>query len=154
MTPRDRTHKAGPPAALKLVPELSRPASGRRSAKQIDAEIELYAAALCTEAEIIDAADLPAGVFDAINRRRALDKGRNKGLAALRAAQLKLAETSAPMAIFLGRVYLGQSDRGETDPRASNEIAEVAQNVRERLRALVAEANQRRYDPSDDRWDE
>lgn len=37
------------------------------------------------------------------------------GLISLRRAQFKLAERSAPMAMFLGRQYLGQTDNGPSE---------------------------------------
>ncbi len=166
MTLRDHPDNAGPSARPKrsqaskgeaplftVVPRSSAPkdATGRlleNSDEELVALAEL-GAAQCTEAEAAGALGLTIeSLSDRLNRRTkahvAFEKGRNAGLKALRQAQLKLAETNASVAIFLGRVYLGQSDRREVDPRESNEIAEVAQNVRERLRALVAEANRNR----------
>ena len=162
MTPRDRTHDAGSPATpkrpsrpnavgaalLTVVPQAAPAKKVKVFVAELDTKIRDLAAKLCTEAEIIEALELRSDVFEKDNRRFAFEKGRSLGMAALRGAQLNLAETSAPMAIFLGRVYLGQSERREVDPSGSNEIAEVAQNVRERLAALVAEANQRRYTTS------
>jgi len=119
------------------------------------ADIEALGEALCSEAEVVDLLELPPDTLDRPSRRSAFNKGRRRGLAALRRAQLKLAETNASVAIFLGRVYLGQAERREGDPRESNEIAEVAQNVRDRLRALVVEANRNRGPyPGGDRRDE
>ena len=45
------------------------------------------------------------------------------GLASLRRAQFNLAKTNASMAIFLGKVYLGQSDKGYTDQDLAEAIA-------------------------------
>jgi hypothetical protein len=138
---------------LTVVPQSSAPkaAEGKlpeNSEEELAALTEL-GAAQCTEAEAAGALGLSTeSLSDRLSRRTkahvAFEKGRSAGLKALRQAQLKLAETNASVAIFLGRVYLGQSDRREIEPRESNEIGEVAQNVRERLRALVAEANRNR----------
>ncbi len=40
--------------------------------------------------------------------REGWERGRGKGKVSLRRAQFKLAETNASMAIFLGKLYLGQ----------------------------------------------
>jgi hypothetical protein len=45
------------------------------------------------------------------------------GLASLRRSQFNLAKTNASMAIFLGKVYLGQSDRGYSDEELAKAIA-------------------------------
>jgi hypothetical protein len=44
------------------------------------------------------------------------------GLVSLRRAQFNLAKTNASMAIFLGKNYLGQSDRGYTDDELTKAI--------------------------------
>jgi hypothetical protein len=44
------------------------------------------------------------------------------GLVSLRRAQFNLAKKSASMAIFLGKNYLGQSDRGYTDEELTKAI--------------------------------
>ena len=45
------------------------------------------------------------------------------GFASLRRAQFNLAKTNASMAIFLGKVYLGQSERGYSDEELAKAIA-------------------------------
>jgi hypothetical protein len=58
----------------------------------------------------------------------------------LRVAQLKLAEKSPTMAIFLGRQYLGQAERRELDASArAAETAADAEFVRAALAALAAD---------------
>lgn len=42
--------------------------------------------------------------------REAWEEGREHGKTSLRRKQFRLAETSAPMAIFLGKQYLGQNE--------------------------------------------
>lgn len=78
--------------------------------------LEKLAALMCTDEEI-------AGFFDCsldtIRRRkkedpeflRAYVKGKTSGRISLRRKQWKLAERSAPMAMFMGKNYLSQDDR-------------------------------------------
>lgn len=49
----------------------------------------------------------------------------------LRKNQLKLSETSAPMAIFLGKNYLGQSDNPAPTETATGQLAELIDGLRE-----------------------
>lgn len=76
--------------------------------------------------------------------RAAYDRGRGVGLHALRRAQFKLAETSVSMAVFLGRTYLGQSDRRELEQSAAIEVSNAAERVRTRLAALIADRRSER----------
>jgi len=84
----------------------------------------------CTEAEAASA--LGFGVEALTGNAKAveaLNQGRAEGLEALRRAQLKLAETSAPLAMFLGRNYLDQSDRRETEPSGAKEVPDAVQRL-------------------------
>lgn len=47
--------------------------------------------------------------------RAAFDEGKQVGLTSLRRTQFRLAEKNAAMAIFLGKNYLGQTDKQEID---------------------------------------
>lgn len=61
----------------------------------------------CDEADILDwCADTYGEGFEAV-----FDKKSKAGLIGLRRAQFKLAEKSAPMAMFLGKQYLGQDNK-------------------------------------------
>jgi len=173
MTPRDRTHSpvlppdhdpSAPTANAVVLSEqigadepslptlVEAPPVKTRAPSKTDrdvAELIKLGEAQCTQAEAaailqLTPDDFSPGSKPGIRRRRALQKGRSRGLSALRAAQLELAKTSAPMAIFLGRVYLGQSERREADCGEPNEVAEVAQAVRDRLAALVVDASRYR----------
>lgn len=75
--------------------------------------------------------------------RKAFMGGRGRGLQALRRSQFKLAETNATMAIFLGKTYLGQAERRESDQSAEPDVSRAAQKVRDRIAALVAAARSR-----------
>jgi hypothetical protein len=68
----------------------------------------------------------------------AFSKGRGRGLEALRRAQFKLAETNATMAIFLGKTYLGQSERQEMEQRGAIDFAGASRRVRDKLAAVIA----------------
>ena len=178
MTLRDQPDMSGPPFATaadaaskrrkapqpkdgspRPPPSAANVARSAAKKRKLDAECvrleELGAAQFCedelADALGVDAVALAKRMSGRKKGRLAYEKGRADGLVSLRNAQLKLAETSAPMAIFLGRFYLDQSERREVEPRESNEIAEVAQSVRDRLAALVAEANRNR--PGNDRGD-
>lgn len=50
---------------------------------------------------------------------------RGKGKIALRRAQFRLAEKKAAMAIFLGKQYLGQSDKVTVETREKNNLLEA-----------------------------
>ncbi|MDR3512393.1 MAG: hypothetical protein P4L73_12220 [Caulobacteraceae bacterium] len=72
--------------------------------------------------------------------REAFETARGRGLEALRRAQLKLAETNATMAIFLGKTYLGQAERRELEQSGAIDVSQASQRVRDKLAALAAES--------------
>ena len=88
--------------------------------------------------------------FKRLRRARVIyEKAGVDALARLRAAQFKLAETNATMAIFLGKQYLGQADRRELESSAQSAedaFAVDAQHVRDKLAAILADR-----DPEADR---
>jgi hypothetical protein len=100
---------------------------------------------LCTEDEIAGALQItPRALQRLLKSRRdlrlALEAGRARSRAGLRRAQLKLAETNASMAIFLGRMYLAQVERKEAEVPDAAQAAETGRRVRERLTRLLAQA--------------
>ena len=72
--------------------------------------------------------------------RNVFENGRAGGLESLRRIQFKLAETNAAMAIFLGKTYLGQSDRRELERSGAIDYVEIRQRVREKLVTPIDEA--------------
>ena len=95
----------------------------------------------CTPAEAAGMLNVPVKEIDRIftkepKAKKAFDRGRAEGLKALRRAQLKLAETSAPMAMFLGRNYLDQSDRPEAEQSGAKDVPSAVQ----RLKVMLANA--------------
>jgi hypothetical protein len=72
--------------------------------------------------------------------REAYDRARAEGLEALRRAQLKLAQTSAPMAMFLGRAYLDQSDRPETEQSGAKDVSSAVERLKAKLASAAAAA--------------
>ena len=74
------------------------------------------------------------------NARRTYETAKARGLLALREAQLKMAATSVPMAVLLGKTYLGQNERREDDDQASNTAAGAGERLRAKLAAIVAAA--------------
>lgn len=118
-----------------------------RPLKSIDKnQFEKLCALQCTEEEI-------AGWFDChIDTvcnwcKREYDKTfseiykekRELGKISLRRAQWKLAEKNASMAIFLGKNYLGQSDRQELDVSGNDLTINVAPMTAEDVEMLRAE---------------
>lgn len=100
---------------------------------------------LCTPEEVAVALGRSeAATVDALAGRgkaaKAFNRGRAEGVKALRRAQLKLAETSVTMAIFLGKTELGQSERRELDLGDAIDLSEAGRRAEERLAALIAVA--------------
>jgi hypothetical protein len=87
------------------------------------------------------------GVFfeDCPEARAVFDQASADALEQLRAAQFKLAEKSSTMAIFLGKHYLGQADRRESDQSAQAEADAAAERLRHKLADIAA----RLGDPGD-----
>ena len=81
----------------------------------------------------------------------AFNAGRAEGVKALRRAQLKLAETSVTMAIFLGKTELGQSERRELDLGDAIDLTEAGRKAEERLAALIAVAPEADADEAGER---
>jgi hypothetical protein len=124
--------------------------SPRRRPFKVDAETEQklidLGQLLCTPEEVAIALDRgEAATADALAARgskaaKAYNQGRAYGVKALRRAQLKLAETSVTMAIFLGKTELGQSERRELDLGDAIDLSEAGRRAEERLAALIAVA--------------
>lgn len=71
--------------------------------------------------------------------RDAFEQGAVEGQVSLRRKQFKLAEKNAAMAIFLGKNYLGQVDRVQTE-----HMGEIALLTPEQRRARIAELEAKR----------
>lgn len=84
--------------------------TGRPQIKIDEKQVLALASMHCTMKEI--AAVVGCSV-DTLERRFAdvIEKGRESGKASLRRTQYRLAENNAAMAIWLGKQWLGQSDR-------------------------------------------
>jgi hypothetical protein len=127
-------------------PATTSRARSQRGLKADEATLETLAnlgALQCSQHEValimgVTEADLARFLASKSKAREAFDKGLGAGLEALRRAQFKLAETSVSMAIFLGKTYLGQSDRRELDQSAAIEVSNAAERVRAKLAALIA----------------
>jgi hypothetical protein len=70
--------------------------------------------------------------------RGAFEEGQGNFRISLRRAQWRLAEKSATMAIFLGKNYLGQSDRGEFTSEMNVDLSRLTTDQLEKLRELKA----------------
>lgn len=81
--------------------------------------VEKLASMMCTEEEIASVLGVCVDTLNNENNREAFkerkEKGMNTGKASLRRLQFKLADSgNATMAIWLGKQYLGQTDKQET----------------------------------------
>ena len=107
--------------------------AGGRPHKEIDKKLfEKLCAYQCTIAEI-------CGIMEVSDKtlsgwcRRTYGKSfaeifaikRQNGLVSLRRSQFKLAETSAAMAIFLGKNYLGQIDKDKWQRQYDEKLLEL-----------------------------
>lgn len=82
-------------------------------------QIEELGRIQCTQREAAAVVGVHADTFGDFLRshkkaREAWESGRDCGLASLRRAQFKAAETNVTMQIWLGKQYLGQSDKQDT----------------------------------------
>ena len=69
--------------------------------------------------------EMKCGFSDAYKRHSAMGK------LSLRRAQFRLAEKSPAMAIWLGKNYLGQTDRREIVARTEGQLADLIDGLRE-----------------------
>lgn len=96
-------------------------------------ELEKLAAMQCTASEIAAWFNCTRETIQRrLNKpeyRDTLEKGRGKGMVSLRRTQFRLAETNAGMAIFLGKNYLGQSDKTETVHSGSLDLKGIMQEL-------------------------
>lgn len=88
-----------------------------RPKKIIDYEtVEKLASIMATQEEIAEFLELSVRTLQRDKEFcRVYKKGMEKGRMSLRRHQFKLAETNTAMAIFLGKNYLGQSDKQDID---------------------------------------
>ena len=70
--------------------------------------------------------------------RLTFEIGRLRTLEALRGAQFALAQSNAAMAMFLGRIYLGQGDRREDEDGQGFDLAGASERVRNKIAAIAA----------------
>lgn len=93
-----------------------------RPRKPIDYEaVEKLASIMCTQDEIASFLGLSKKTLQRDDEFcRLYKKGQERAKISLRRAQFKLAETNASVAIFLGKNYLGQTDK--TDHTVAGEI--------------------------------
>ena len=92
-----------------------------RKPKEIDqSQFEKLCGLQCTQEEIAGFFDVSADTIDRwckrtyqVNFAEVYKKHAGKGKIALRRYQMRLAETNASMAIWLGKQYLRQKDLGE-----------------------------------------
>jgi len=77
-----------------------------------------------------------------VTARDVFNDNQAHGMAALRRAQFKLAETNASMAMFLAKLILEQTDRREVDPSGAKDVSENLEYVRAKIARLIAAAEE------------
>lgn len=111
-----------------------------RPKKEIDkTDFEKLCALQCTQEEICSWFDVTDKTLQAWCKRTYKEgfsevyaKKREKGKISLRRAQFRLAEKNAAMAIFLGKNYLGQSDKVEYEStEAIDRLDAILSNIKE-----------------------
>lgn len=110
-----------------------------RPRKEIDQkEFEKLCGLQCTEDEICDWFETTRKTLDAWCKRTykasfstVFKQKRGIGKISLRRMQWQLAAKSAPMAIFLGKNILGQSDTVKLESRADGKLADLIDGLRE-----------------------
>jgi hypothetical protein len=87
--------------------------------------------------------------------RATYEEGKGQGLTSLRRSQFRLAEKNAAMAIFLGKNYLGQTDKQEHEhmgrgggPIQTVDLSKVSDADLDRLEAILSGASDAGRDPS------
>ena len=111
-----------PDSAIEKAPadEIARNKGGRPRTLNPDPQtlkqLTVWSSIMCTEAEAAAVLSVSVNTFkkflaDCPEARAAFDDGRGQGRMSLRRKQFALAEKNAAVAIFLGKNYLGQSDR-------------------------------------------
>ena len=111
-----------------------------RPKKEIDKEtFEKLCGLQCTEEEICGFFDVTDKTLSGWCKRtynckfsEIYAKKRETGKISLRRAQFKLAEKSAAMAIFLGKNYLGQTDKQIIESNAEGKLAELIDGLKEK----------------------
>ena len=108
----------------------------------------------CTAVEAAHALGASPEALDALfvkhpHTRAAFEGARGRGLEALRRAQFKLAQTNATMAMFLGKIYLDQTDRKETEQSGAIDVSGALQRLREKLAVIDAAAQAEEDDAGD-----
>ena len=110
-----------------------------RPQKEIDQKIfENLCAIQCTIKEICAVIDVDDKTLSKWCRQtygkkfsEVFAEKRQKGFVSLRRAQFKLAETSAAMAIFLGKYYLGQIDKDKWQRLYDEKLLELKEKKSE-----------------------
>lgn len=113
--------------------------AGGRPRKEIDKKIfENLCGLQCTMQEILAVLDITDKTLSSWCRRtygksfsEIFAVKRQLGFISLRRTQFKLAEKSAAMAIFLGKQYLGQTDKDDWQRRQDEKLLELKEKKSE-----------------------
>lgn len=122
MAPRGRPEKKETLAKTKPRKKATTQKTGRPK-KEIDYEsVEKLACMFCTEEEIASFLDISVRTLQRdAEFCRIYKKGLDYAKMSLRRKQYKLADKHPAMAIFLGKQYLGQTDKVENQINLNNE---------------------------------
>jgi hypothetical protein len=120
---------------------------GGRPAKLIDwAVVEALAAVFCTQEEIAEQVGVTVRTLQRkAEFRRRYKKGLEKAKANLRRMQFKSAASgNVTMQIWLGKQYLNQSDRSQTEIQEDKDnVGVLARTVKDFLDSKADQANER-----------
>ena len=113
--------------------------AGGRPQKEIDQKIfENLCSIQCTMQEILAVLDISDKTLSSWCRRtygksfsEIFSIKRQLGFISLRRTQFKLAEKSAAMAIFLGKQYLGQTDKDDWQRKQDEKLLELKEKKSE-----------------------
>lgn len=101
-------------------------------------EFEKLCGLQCTKEEIADWFNVSDDTIERWCKRTyhesfavVFSKKRSKGKISLRRAQFKLAEKNAAMAIWLGKQYLGQTEKVITEYRAEGMLADLIEGLKD-----------------------
>ena len=124
-------------------------AKSKRTIKTVD--VEKLGRLQCTEREAAAFLDIRVTTFKSLltsdaRVKKAWERGKQMGLISLRRKQIRLAGVNAPMAIFLGKNYLGQRDvsthqlTGDDGGPIDIDVGQLNAGERDELRGLLTRA--------------
>ena len=113
-----------------MAKRKNKPGAGRPRKKITVAQVKALAAIQCSYAEMASILECDASTLTK-NFSQAIREGRKKGTMSLKRAQFKKAvdDGSTPMLIWLGKQYLGQTEKSEVKQETKADVTFSAFNV-------------------------